>query len=53
MNSNFYKIVNKKFSSQLVKDFKLSRKDIKELNNLIKEPYVKPGWDKIVNKFIN
>jgi hypothetical protein len=49
MNSKFF---SKKFFSTrnfLFKEFKLSKKEIRALNNEIKSPWVKPGWDRIVN----
>jgi hypothetical protein len=45
---NFINRGKRKFASQIIKEFKLNKKDLKELNNAIKEPWVKPGWDKIV-----
>jgi hypothetical protein len=47
----FYKIGKKHFSfrnNYLRKEFNFSQKEVKELNNLIKEPWVKPGYDKLV-----
>lgn len=44
----FQKYTMKKFSTLVRKELKLDNKDIKQLNNLMKEPYVKPGTDKIV-----
>lgn len=48
-----FQYITKKFATKIrnpnfLKDFNLSRKEIKELNNQLKEPWVKPGWDKIV-----
>ena len=50
---NFYKMSTKKFSSSfLKKEFKLSSKEIRELNNEIKKPWVKPGWDKPIGLWL-
>ena len=49
MKKNFFlNYIGKKFSTSLNKEFNLSKKDFKDLNNLIKEPWVKHGKDKIV-----
>lgn len=51
MNSKF--LLKKLFSvknSFLGKDFGLTKKEIKALNNEMKMPWVRPGWDKIVCK---
>jgi len=45
------KFLSKKFyreKSFLMNEFKLSKKEIIELNNEIKKPWVRPGWDKFV-----
>jgi hypothetical protein len=50
MKKNFFcKFITRKFSTTLNKEFNLSKAELKELNNLIKEPWVKPGKDKLVN----
>ncbi len=54
MNRGFYKIFSRKFVSgkpSYIKNFNLTRKDLRALNNQMKEEWVKPGWDKLV-KFI-
>jgi hypothetical protein len=52
MKKNFFlKYIGKKFCSSLNKEFSLSKNELKDLNNLIKQPWVKPGKDKIVIKY--
>jgi hypothetical protein len=38
----------RKFSTTMNKEFTLTKIELKELNNIIKEPWVKPGKDKLV-----
>jgi hypothetical protein len=56
MNKGFYKIISRNFFSpggkpSYIKNFQLSRKELRALNNQMKEEWVKPGWDKIVKIF--
>ena len=53
MNKGFYKIIRRNIFSpggkpSYIKNFQLSRKELRSLNNQMKEEWVKPGWDKIV-----
>lgn len=51
MNKGFYKIINRSMVSgkpSFIKNFNLNRKELRALNNQMKEEWVKPGWDKIV-----
>ncbi len=54
---NFYKFNIKKFALKtsvfsLRNEFNLSRKELRLLNNEMKTPWVRPGWDKFVNKIL-
>ncbi len=54
MKNNFYKIVGRSFLSSkpsFIKNFNLSKNEIRALNNQMKEEWVKPGWDKFVKYF--
>jgi hypothetical protein len=50
---NFFKVSRRNFSfatkNFLKNEFNLTKKEIKELNNELKKPYVRPGWDKVVS----
>jgi hypothetical protein len=54
---NFLKFGKKQFSSYtknvLKTEFNLTNKELRNLNNEMKLPWVKPGWDKIVKKTNN
>ncbi len=48
---NFYKFSRKNFSlksSFLKSEFNFTKQEIKLLNNEMKRPWVRPGWDKLV-----
>jgi len=51
MKNSFYKIVSRGFLSSkpsFIKNFNLSKNEIRSLNNQMKEEWVKPGWDRFV-----
>jgi hypothetical protein len=52
---NLYKLSRRQFSfatkNYLKSDFNLTKTEIRLLNNELKKPWVRPGWDKVVSKY--
>lgn len=41
-------LLRRNFSSSLLKEIKLTKREMKEINHFLKEPYVKKGWHRVV-----